>query len=154
VKNLLDVLHWVERSLFDLLNMKWFAGWGLPAVLAVLAGSFRAMSREDGPLLALLLDRPNLPPEDRAFGLDLIFAAVGLQLGFIALKAIEAHSYKELDYRGFWVTIGVAVITVPWIRMNGYQQAGGQVQLRQRNGVAVPNIVGFFLLAWVYNLNT
>ena len=134
--------------------MSWFAGWGLPAVLAMLAGSFRAMSRQDGPLLALLLDRPQLPPEDRAFGLDLIFAAVGLQLGFMALKAIEADRYTELDYRGLWVTIGIAVITVPWVRLYGYEQVGGQVRLRQRYGVAVPNVVGFFLLAWAYNLNT
>jgi hypothetical protein len=155
------MLPWLEgrlqscnEGLLHLLTLNWFVAWGIPLTLAVINGGWRAMAKPNGPLLGVILNVPSLARADRAIGFDLIFAGLGSQLGFMAVTALDGGESPEANFTGFWVTIVVAALLVPFVRVFGYERTSNRFRLRQEWGVALPNLIGTIVLIVVYNANT
>jgi hypothetical protein len=113
------------------------------------------MARPGGPTpYSILLKWPELSRSDRAFGFDLLLAGLGAQLGFLALRVRQGSTARELDFRGLWLTLVLAVLLIPFIRIFGHERRGRKLVLRQDLGVALPNLVGIVVLIYIYNVNT
>lgn len=148
------MVQWCNQGLLHLLTLNWFDAWGIPLILAVTSGAWRAMAKPGGPLMGVILNVPSLPRTDRAIGFDLIFAGLGSQLGFMAVTALNGGNAAETNFTGFWATIVAAGLLVPFVRVFGYKRKSGSKQLEQEWGVALPNLIGIIVLIVVYNANT
>jgi hypothetical protein len=154
------VITWMEDGLVDLLRMSWFTGWFLPGALGLIAGSARAMAKPGGPTIyAIIFRRPTVPRSDRAIGFDLMFAALGSQLGFVAVKAASGVPVRDIPFAGIWLALLLTVLAIPAIRIWGWEHIDpndttSDIQLREDRGVAWPNVIGTILLILIYNINT
>ncbi len=149
---MLRVITWLEDGTLHLLTMSWFAGWGVPAVLAAIGASWKAMAKPKGPTpYGVIFKWPTVPPEDRAFGFDLLIGALGLQLGFLALEAARDTQISHARFGGLSLVLIATIALIPFERFFGYEKKGNKVHLKQDLGVALPNILGILVLIVVYN---
>jgi hypothetical protein len=150
-----DAWQWCEGWITDQLGHTWVSGIGIPVILIIIGAAWKAMARPGGPTpYSILLKWPELPKADRAFGFDLLLAALGAQLGFLALRIGQGRTAPRLDFRGFWLTLVLTILFIPFIRIFGHERRGRKHTLRQDLGVALPNIVGIVVLIYIYNANT
>jgi hypothetical protein len=150
-----DLWQSCEAWITSQLGQTWISGIGVPMVLIVVGAAWKAMARPGGPTpYSILLRWPKLPNSDRAFGFDLLFAGLGVQLGFLALRIGQGYTARQLDFRGFWVTLVLTVLLIPFIRVFGYERKGRKQELRQDLGVALPNLAGMVVLIYTYNAYT
>jgi hypothetical protein len=150
-----DVWQSFEGWIASQLGHTWVSGIGVPVILIVIGAAWKAMARPGGPTpYSVLLKWPELPRQDRAFGFDLLLAALGAQLGFLALRIRQGSTAHQLDFRGLCVTLLLTILLIPFIRIFGYERRGRRQVLRQDLGVALPNLTGMVVLIYIYNANT
>ena len=141
----------------------------LAFLLSYLMMAAKAYSVRQGPLLWTVWFRPSHVARDlRAVGLDMLFAALGLQLGLLVdqwfdenrapvinplLHSIPPHLSVDQGQLTLWgavTVVGLILFFTNLIRFLGYEPSG---HLREDIGVAVPNLTGIMVIAVVYLLS-
>jgi hypothetical protein len=152
----------------ELLKNPTATGLFIPLLITFATAAMKAISRKNGPWLwPLIFKRSTIKLEDRALGLDLLFAAIGSQLGFLAVyAAADSQATREnqvlinaVDWHVQQLNVALYTLALLlfWIlaltlllRFRGY--ADNQ-ELLEDFGVGVPNAVGLGALFVVYLLN-
>jgi hypothetical protein len=165
------------RLLYDALNHSIIAWGALPLIVVLGLMMARIRSRPRSPTVLTMLRRPftvmfRQPFEDLAIGLDVLFAAIALQFGFMAEMASDAETLKKDNVffedvlgRHFpqgYVSVIVLVVLLTtsclltlYIRERGHNvdETGKSAGLREYEGVTAPIYVGIGCLWLVYLCN-
>jgi hypothetical protein len=157
--------------LLEVLKSSWVTAVGIPALLVYVQGAVKAASKPTGPFPPTFFLRPSrVPHNDRALGIDLIFAALGSQVSFLAIQAtisppppvspalkhllngVGLHVRTALDVSSlllatclFFLTI-IAFTTRLW----GHEQTSSDLR---EEFVTLPNMLGFVLLLVVWGVS-
>jgi hypothetical protein len=134
-------------------------------------------SRPGSPTIPTMLRRPfttlfRQPFEDLAIGLDLLFAAIALQFGFMAEMASDVVSQNENNvfledvlHRRFLqghvsvivlaVLLATSYLLTRYIRKRGHNidERGEPISLKEDTGVTAPIYIGIGCLWLVYLSN-
>jgi hypothetical protein len=161
----------VEELVLDALGNRFFAGVTVPIILTVVISLGKAAARPRGPGPWSMLARPRTSKyvrvQDKAVGLDLMAAAIGSQIAFLAAYETltsQANSDNLLMVREFglhirqldlsFLLLGLAVLVFValtiTIRHKGYYENG---TMKEDLGCHVPNWFGYGALVLIYGLN-
>jgi hypothetical protein len=159
--------------LLGVLQSTWITAVAIPAFLVYMQGALKAASRPKGPFpLAFFLRPSRIRHSDRALGLDLLFAAAGSELSFLASYALRGSApVIEPKTRKLFETVGISltdkaqvayivlatimvclVVVAGMTRWRGHIKTDGDQRDLKEEFVTAPNMLGILLLLVVWGL--
>lgn len=157
----LPPIDWLDNSLLDQARQpsSAFIGVGIPILGAVASMYWRAFIHPDKKIYDVLF-RPLIGFDgiDKVLVFDLLLAALISDIGFLTVHMREESAAILGALNLMWVLIAMLISGVYFIRKWGYEEGTGAADelppLRQDRAIVIPNLVAFWLLVVVYNINT